>query len=207
MGVDLFPMGMRCPRCVQQIHRAAAECPHCGFALADADARFGSTAQPMLRLTDAAGLFRRHERKRIDGILERFGRRFPQLFIAVYTGSGGGGAYLREFGFWLLNRASIEDLPVGMTNASGVLLVVDPAAKAAAISFGYLLDPYLDQDDTFDCLARAHAWWLEGRNTEGVVRVVAQLESVLMRRSRQASRDPDHFGRKVRSRIKEEVGK
>lgn len=159
----------------------------------------------MRRLTDSAGLFRRHERKRIEAVLDRFGRRFPQLFAAVYTGSSGGGTHLREFGFWLLNHASFEDLPEERTNAAGILLVLDPAAKAASISFGYLLDPYLDQDDTFDCLARAHAWWLEGRNTEGVVRVLAQLERVLRRRSRQARRDPDRFGRKVRSPIREEV--
>jgi len=197
---------MRCPHCVQQIHRAAANCPHCGFTIADANKRYGTAEVPMRRLTDAAGMFRRDERRHIELILDRFGKRFPQLFAAVYTGSGGCGAHLREFGFWLLNHASFEDLAEGKTNAAGILLVLDPAAKAASISFGYLLDPYLDQDDTFECLARAHAWWLEGRNTEGVVRVIAQLERVLRRRSRQARRDPDRFRRKVRLPIREEVG-
>lgn len=196
---------MRCPRCVQQIHRAAAGCPHCGFTLADADARFGGEEIALRRLTDVAGLFRRQERSRIDATLDRFGRRFPQLFLAVYTGSGGGMAHLREFGFWLLNHATFEDLPPEKPNSSGILIVLDPAAKAASISFGYRLDPYLNQDDTFDCLARAHAWWLEGRHTEGVVRLIAQLDSVLRRRSRQARRDPDRFGRKVLPPLREEV--
>jgi uncharacterized membrane protein YgcG len=180
-------------------------CPHCGFTLADADARFGVDEVRLRKLTDAAGLFRRHERKRIELLLERFGRRFPQIFAAVYTGSGGGGAYLREFGFWLLNHGTFEDLPPEKSNSSGILIVLDPAGKAASISFGYLLDPYLNQDDTFDCLSRAHAWWLEGRHTEGVVRVIAQLEAVLRRRSRQARRDPARFGRKVLPPTREEV--
>ena len=197
--------GMRCPRCVQQIHRAAAECPHCGFTLADADARFGGEDVALRRLTDAAGLFRRGERRRVEAALDRFGRRFPQLFAAVYTGSGGGSAHLRQFGFWLLNHAAFEDVPPEQPNSAGVLIVLDPAAKAAAISFGYLLDPYLRQNDTFDCLARAHAWWLEGRYCEGLVRVIAHLEVVLRRRSRQARRTPERFERKMPPPAREEV--
>ncbi len=188
---------MRCPRCAQQIHRGAEGCPHCGFTLADADERFGDGEVRLRRLTDVAGLFRGHERRKIEVRLERFSRRFPQLFMAVYTGSGGGVVHLRQFGFWLLNHAVFEDLPEGATNASGVLLVLDPAAKAASMSFGYVLDPYLSQDDTFDCLARAHPWWLEGRHAEGVSRVIARLDAVLRRRSVQAQRDPDRFARKV----------
>ncbi len=196
---------MKCPRCVLQIHRGAAECPHCGFTLADADAQFGTSGVPMRRLADAAGMFRSHERRRIQAALDRVAHRFPQLFLSIYTGSGGGMANLRQFGFWLLNHAEFEDLPDGCTNRSGILLVLDPSAKAAAMSFGYALDPYLDQDDTFDCLSRAHAWWLEGRYTEGVLRMVARLEEILRRRSRQARRDPRRFARKVRRLIREEV--
>ena len=197
MDLNIIQRGMRCPRCVQQIHRAAAGCPHCGFTLADADERFGDEAVKLRRLTDAAGLFRRGERRRVEVALDRFGRRFPQLFAAVYTGSGGGSAHLRQFGFWMLNHAVFEDVPPEQPNSAGILIVLDPAAKAAAISFGYLLDPYLSQKDTFDCLSRAHAWWLEGRYCEGVVRVIAQMERVLRRRSRQARRAPDRFKRKV----------
>ncbi len=189
---------MRCPRCVQQIHRAAAACPHCGFTLADAEKRFGDGELTLRRLTDGTGLFRGSERKRVMARLDRFGRRFPQLFAAVYTGSGGGSAHLRQFGFWLLNHAAFEDVAEEQSNAAGILLVLDPAAKAASISFGYMLDPYLSQRDTFDCLARAHAWWLEGRYCEGVVRVIDQLDALLRRRSGQARRNLGRFMRKVR---------
>lgn len=184
---------MRCPRCVLQIHRGAGECPHCGFTLRDADARYGVSGVSMRVLADSAGMFRERDRLRIQTALDRFHRRFPQLFMAIYTGSGGGIAHLREFGFWLLNHAEFEGLPAGCTNRSCILLVLDPSAKAAAISFGYALDPYLDQDDTFDCLSRAHAWWLEGRHLEGVLRVISRMEELLHRRHRQAKRDPRKF--------------
>jgi len=188
---------MKCPRCVQRIHRAAQSCPHCGFSLADADERFGSDVVRLRSLTDGAGLLRRGERGKVEAAMEDIGRRFPQVFVAVYTGSLGEVSNIRQFGFWLLNRAAFEDVPVGKPNESGILLTIDPESKAAGIAFGYLLDPFLEESDTFDCLSRAHAHWLEGRYADGIVKALRQLDSILAKRCRQAKRDPEKFERKV----------
>jgi hypothetical protein len=165
--------------------------------MADADGRFGAEDLRLRLLTDGAGVFRRGERPRVAAAMERIARRFPQVFVAVHTGALGEVANLRQFGFWLLNRAAFEDLPVEKPNAAGILLTIDPESKAAGIVFGYLLDPYLDEVDTFECLSRAHAYWLEGRYADGVIKALAHLEGILRRRSRQARRDPEHFQRKV----------
>ncbi len=129
--------------------------------------------------------------------MQRFNRQFPQLFVAVHTGSCGGMANLRQFGFWFLNRAKFEDLPSDRGNLSAILLVIDADARSAGISFGYGLDAFLDEEDTFQCLARAHAYWQEGRHSEGLVKAIEQLAIVLKRRSRQARRNPVRFERKV----------
>ena len=188
---------MKCPRCVQRIHRAAVSCPHCGFGLGDADARYGGEEVRLRCLTDSAGLLRRRDRARVEAAMERIPLRFPQLFVAVYTGALGEVSNIRQFGFWLLNRSAFEDLPPDKPNEAGILISIDPESKAAGMVFGYLLDPFLDESDTFDCLSRAHAHWLEGRYADGIVRVLAHLEKVLMRKSRHARRDPEHFQRKV----------
>ena len=188
---------MKCPRCVQRIHRAAASCPHCGFVLADADERFGAEDVRLRCLTDNAGILRRGDRQRVESAMEKLARRFPQLFVAVYTGSLGEVANMRQFGFWLLNRAAFEDVPLQKPNEAGILLTIDPESKAAGIVFGYLLDPFLDESDTFECLSRAHAYWLEGRYADGILKLLTHLDSVLAKRSRQARRDPQHFERKI----------
>ena len=188
---------MKCPRCVQLIHRAAAGCPHCGFELADADAMFGAGDVKLRSLTDAAGLFRRNERDRLEDEMEGFGIEFPQMFVAVYTGSLGEVANLRQFGFWLLNRGVFEDVAVEKPNEAGILIVIDPDSKAAGMSFGYLLDPFFEDQDTFDCLSRAHAHWLEGRYADGILRSLRHLRKVLRKRCRQVRRDPEKYERKV----------
>lgn len=188
---------MKCPRCVQKIHRAAESCPHCGFSIADLEARFGAGEVRMRCLTDHAGIFRRGDLGLVESAMEAFSQRFPQLFMAVYTGSLGEISNIRQFGFWLLNRAAFEDLPPDKPNEAGILLTIDPESKAAGIVFGYLLDPFLDESDTFECLSRAHAYWLEERYADGVTRVLLHLRGILQKRSLQARRDPEHFKRKV----------
>jgi len=188
---------MKCPRCVQRIHRGAGSCPHCGFGMGDADGRFGGDEVVLRCLTDAAGMLRRGERERVEAAMERFGKRFPQVFFAVYTGALGEVANLRQFGFWLLNRAAFEDVPAEKPNEAGVLLVIDPESKAAGMTFGYLLDPFLEEGDTFECLSRAHSYWLEGRYADGIVKLIGYLDGVLRKRARQARRDPEKFERKV----------
>lgn len=129
--------------------------------------------------------------------MEKITRRFPQIFVAVYTGSLGEVSNIRQFGFWLLNRSAFEDVPMEKPNEAGILITIDPESKAAGMVFGYLLDPFLEESDTFDCLTRAHSYWLEGRYADGILRALSHLDTVLRKRSRQARRDPEQFERKL----------
>lgn len=188
---------MKCPRCIQPIHRAAESCPHCGFSVDDVDARHGAERVVLRCLADTAGVLKRGDREVVEKAMERFADRFPQLYVAVFTGGMGGFVELRQFGFWLLNRAEFEDLPSDKPKEGGIVLTLDPESKSAGFVFGYLLDAFLDEDDTFDCLSRAHAYWLEGRYAAGIVKAIQHLEGILDRRCRQARRDPELFRRKV----------
>jgi len=129
--------------------------------------------------------------------MARISRRLPQVFVAVYTGALGEMANIRQFGFWLLNRSVFDDVPARQPNAAGILITIDPQSKAAGMTFGYLLDAFLDERDTFECLSRGHAHWLEQRYSDGLVRVLSKLESILCKRCRQSRRRPEYFHRKV----------
>jgi len=192
-----YKLLMKCPRCVQRIHRAAESCPHCGFSIVDADGQFGGDPWCLRRLTDAAGVLRRADREWIQSAMGHFSKRFPQLFVAVYTGSLEEVATMRPFGFWLLNRTNFDDLPAEMGNEAGILLTIDPETKSAGLVYGYLVEPYLNEADTFECLIRAHGHWLEGRYADGIIRVLAHLETILIKRSGQARRNIEGFKRKV----------
>lgn len=188
---------MKCPRCVQRIHRTAASCPHCGFSLEDADRLFGAAGMRVRRLGDTAGLLRRVEREWVERELRRFGEQFPQLFLAVHTVALADSASLRQFGFWLLNRGVFEDAGDGRTNAAGLLLVIDAESKSACLTYGYLLDPFLGEGDTFKCLSKAHPFLLEGDYRRGIGVVGRGLARLLRWRCLQARQNPRRFARPV----------
>ena len=158
---------------------------------------FGTEEVKLRALTDAAGIFRRFQRDSLGAAMDRISATFPQIFISIYTGSLGETGNLRQFGFWLLNRGVFEDVPVEKPNEAGILIVIDPDTRSAAISYGYLLEPFLDERDTFECLTRAHSHWLDGRYADGALRCLLFLERLLRRRSWQARRDPEKFERRI----------
>lgn len=178
---------MKCPRCVQVIHKGAASCPHCGFSLGEGDELFGSEGPEMTRLDDGAGLMTRVGRERVKRAMGRFEHHFPQLWFAVRTGVPHPGEDdLRQFGFWLMNRATITDLQHGRAREGGLLLTIDPDGRKAGMTWGYRLDGHLNEDDTFLALSRAHSYWMEGRFDDGILRVIEEMTRLLMKRSRKA---------------------
>ena len=149
------------------------------------------------RLEDQAGLMRSSERDKVESAMEKFESQFPQLFFAVYTSRIEGRSDVRQFGFWLLNRAAFKDVPVDRPNECGILLTIDPDAKSAGITWGYTLDAFLTQEDTFLFLSHAHSYWVEGRYSDGIVSGLKQLSKVLKKRCRQAKSDPERFEKRV----------
>jgi uncharacterized membrane protein YgcG len=184
---------MRCPRCVQKIHRSAAQCPHCGFALSDLDDLYGADEVSLRRLTDVAGALRLKEKHKLEHVLDEFQFSVPQLIFSIYYGALEDRTNIQQFGMWLLNHAAYEDLEISRPNDGGILLLIDLNTKVASITFGYLLDPYLSEEDTFNILAKAHPHLLQGNHLKAALVVARQLSRVLKKKSKQADRHPELF--------------
>lgn len=197
---------MKCPRCVQRIHRSAAQCPHCGFALQDLDREYGGVEVRMRRLSDTAGVLRLPERKKAQKWFDCFEQSFPQLFFSVYYGVLDDAANIRQFGMWLLNRGAFEDVDVSRPNEGGVLLVVDVNSKTAYMIYGYLLDFYLTEEDTFKVLSKAHPHLLKGEHSKALKVIVRQMSSLLRKRSRMARIHPRKYQKMAGCLGKSEVG-
>ena len=184
---------MKCPRCVQRVHRMARQCPHCGFGIGDVDKVFGEQDVRVGSLTDAAGVLRKSERAAVRRMLRRFQVRFPQLFFAIYFGTFKELPGPRQFGFWLLNRGAFDDVDVSRPNEGGVILCVDVGGKSAGITYGYALQPFLDEESTFKALSAAHPYLLQGQWPKASEVVVGKISRTLMKQSRRARRNPAKF--------------
>jgi uncharacterized membrane protein YgcG len=156
-----------------------------------ADEVFGSGDVRVRKFADVAGVFRMKEREPMRRVLERFEARFPQLFVAVYLGAFEDLNNLRQFGFWMLNRAAYEDVDLDRPNSNGILIVVDVNAKSASITYGYALNPYLDENSTFAALSAGHPMFLQADYLSALTAVVRKLERILIKGWRRARRDPE----------------
>ena len=174
--------------------------------MAHADELFGREDVRLRKFADVAGVLRMKEREPMRWVLERFEAKFPQLFVAVYLGAFEELNNLRQFGFWMLNRAAYEDVDLERPNESGILIVVDVNAKSAAITYGYALMPYLDEDSTFAALSAGHPMFLQSDYLGALTAVVRKLERILVRGWRRARRDPESVlakGGQVPTRVAE----
>lgn len=159
----------------------------------DADSLFGGDDVRLAALSDAAGVLRAKERKQMRLLMNGFENRFPQLFFSVYLGAFEEVSHLRQFGFWLLNRGAFVDVEVSRPNACGILLCVDVSGKAAGLSYGYMVHPFLKEEDTFNALSSGHPFFLQGQYLQGIDATMRKLTTTLRRRSKKAKRDPSRF--------------
>jgi len=172
---------MNCPSCEHNLPERAGLCPACGFSIDRLTATYGIDPVALQRMMDVAGVMRRRERLLIEGKMDEFERRFPQLFFAVYVGTLPTRADVREFGFWLLNRAAVSPVDFTRPNENGLLLVIDVAGQRASLSAGYFLEPYLSIEAMAGVLKKGASMWEEGRYGEGVELVLAGVERQLRR--------------------------
>jgi len=154
---------------------------------------FGADAVLLDRVTDAAGVLSDGDVERLELALDRFEQRFPQLFAVVYCGALPQQTSLRQFGFWLLNRAAVCELEVTRPNEHGALFVIDTHGRSAALVLGYFLECYLDERDTRAVLEAGRHDFHRGLWAAGVCAALGDLAARLRRRAAGAAKSPGRF--------------
>jgi hypothetical protein len=142
-------------------------------------AKLGEEAVSLERIIDAAHCLRVKDRARLEGIVDDWERRFPQLLITVYLGVLPSSVTAGEAASWLLENG-LRQSPQGIRNAAwAVVWVIDPAAHTLAISTGRSLAAFLPQAALEEWLRsnRFHFW--HGEYVEGVSAMLELMGKVL----------------------------
>lgn len=123
-------------------------CPHCGFAYQELVRKFGTAPKYDARVTDITYKeLTTRELRRIDRVLTRYERKFPQSRFCVLFLDLRIGWDLAEYTFYLANRCNFMPPAIKEAENRLVLLTVDYASGQVAMATGYGLEPYLDADD------------------------------------------------------------
>jgi uncharacterized membrane protein YgcG len=184
---------MKCPRCVQVVEPRQVQCGGCGFSIGELDEEFGNEAVVLERLADDAHCLRMREREQLEQALDGFEEAFPQLFAAIYIGVFPPMTNIRQFGFWLLNRAAVNCVDVTRPNERGILFVLDLNSKQLGVTLGYQLEPFLTEKDVSKCFRAVKPHFSEGDHALGLRKALVKLSQRLKKRSGQARRRPERF--------------
>ena len=154
----------------------------CGF--------YGEGSVVAEQLMDVESRLTANERSEIQEIFRGFSAHFPQLFLMLYLGALPPPASPRQFSFWLLNHAAVQDVDVLLPNERGLLLVVDPQAGSAVLATGYFLENIVCQAE-LDGVMRSAVKELGRADYPGAMRVITSaLAGLLQKKAKEAVNHP-----------------
>ena len=178
---------MKCPACAQTIAEPVPVCPACKFTLRRLDSKFGTVPLHTRYLTDRASRLTLDEVARLRELLRRFENKFPQSPFSVFVTDFPTETNIREFTFWLANRARF-----GFAEATGpenfdLLLVIEAETGNAALTVGYGLEKFISEDDLNGVLNRALPALSRGELEDGIRLCIAEMTEKLIEISKATS--------------------
>ncbi|MEM7013568.1 MAG: TPM domain-containing protein [Verrucomicrobiota bacterium] len=146
------------------------------------------------QLSDLADCLEKKERQQLQKLIDRLEKRFPQLWFGICFVALSERASLREFGFWLMNHATVtSDEP--RPNENGVILTIDLTSRVAGFSLGYYSERFMSDGDLFRALNEGAPYLKQGDYELGVRVMLERFAKILAQQAREAARYPERFRR------------
>lgn len=138
---------MKCPSCGTPLAAPAPRCEACKFSLQRLDMKFGLVPRHSRYLSDRSGRLALSEMTTLREALRLFEKKFPQILLSVLVTELPVGSGVREYAFWMANRARFSSIEKTQGENFDMLLVIDLAAGEAALTAGYGLEPHITEEE------------------------------------------------------------
>ena len=138
---------MKCPSCASQVAADEPRCPSCKLTLQALDIKFGAVPRHSMYFTDRTDRVPMRDMAAARQTLELFHRRFPQCLFSIFVADLQRGTSVREYAFWLANKARFSSVEHVHGENFNLLLVVDLSGRAAALTAGYGLEEHVREED------------------------------------------------------------
>ncbi len=182
---------VRCPACQQAVYEDTPTCPHCGLVLGVLDRAFGVPPIIGESVCDLRRQLSKKERKELGRMVDRFGRRFPQVTVVVVLCKPPEGVPLAGYTFWIFNHSrAVSLLERGGENRQ-VMLTLDLEAEQVACMIGYGLEPLIPEAELREVIQAGLEPLGKRGVLAGVEAMMGRLEAVLIRVSQAL---PTQFG-------------
>lgn len=143
---------MKCPSCATALPAPVPRCPECKLSLLSLDMKFGLVPRHSRYLSDPSARLSSREKKDVREALFLFEKKFPQILLSVIVIELPTTHPVREYAFWMANRARLSAVEKTRGENYDLLLMIDLASDAAALVAGYGLEPYVSEEDLEESL-------------------------------------------------------
>ena len=116
------------------------------------DIKFGMVPRHSRYLSDRVGRLTLPQMESLRESLRLFEKKFPQSLFSVLVADLPAGSSVSEYAFWMANRARFSSLEKKHGDNFDLLLVIDVTSNTAALTTGYGLEPYLEEEDLQEVL-------------------------------------------------------
>jgi uncharacterized membrane protein YgcG len=165
-------------------------CPECRLTLQKLDLKFGLVPRHSRYLSDRAGKLDLGDMDAVREDLRLFERKFPQVLLSVFVTDLPAGTSVREYAFWLANRARFTPIQKSAAENFDMLLVIDLLGNNAALIASYGLEMVLPEADLDDALAELAKGMSGGSVPDGIRACLKFLTKRVRQRSIEARRAP-----------------
>jgi uncharacterized membrane protein YgcG len=170
---------MRCPYCSTPLTETAVECLHCHLTLDRATAILGAVPRLGRGVCDNTGVLSKKEIQKIVKAGSKLTWAFPQTQLHVL---------LHEFPqehpfalhvFWIFNCGGFSTEHSRGGDNHAILLALDPVQGKSALTVGYGLEPFLNDEAIDHLLELSEPAWKRGDWSRGILELISGLERLL----------------------------
>jgi uncharacterized membrane protein YgcG len=163
-------------------------CPECRLTLQKLDLKFGLVPRHSRYLSDRAGKLDLGDMEEVREQLRLFERKVPQVLFSVYVTDLPAGTSVREYAFWLANRARFTPIQKSPAENLDMLLVIDLFGNNAALIGSYGLEKFVPEGDLDEALAELATGMRSGSVPDGIRACIKFLTKRVRQRVGEARR-------------------
>ena len=126
--------------------------------------------------------------------------KFPQSLFSVFVTDLPAEISIREFAFWLANRARFSSADATGAENFDLLLVIEAKTGNAALTVGYGLEKFISEDDLSVALTAARPALRRGKLERGIRLCVEEMTRLLTDICKADGRCPENAARTDRRR-------
>lgn len=169
---------LSCPYCRTTLTETTAVCPACQLSHAKTTKVMGPTPMLSRGVTDLTGLLTRNDLRVMTRATKSFEREFSRSQFNIVVKAFDQKLTLATGLFWLFNHSALGSTENSLEQNHDLMMAIDPSSGRAALIVGYGLEPFVEQSQLSEILAKAAPHFANGdfgQATAGVVAAVSLL--------------------------------